>query len=143
LCIAEDRRIFRRMVITGLPLLLLIALAIAFPGFTRLALGLCFFGALFLIASIADHARSQDLPVPFTKNDAAFAGCARANAVTYQGDLHGAKMMGEDEAGALVMSCRDWIGAYVHFCVEAGNTEARCYGNMRAMAADALKGIGD
>lgn len=124
------------------PLLFLIAMAILFPKVTRFLLGLCFFAVLFMISSVIDHAHAAGNE-SMINNAVAFSNCARGNALSAPGQLHKLKMMGGDEASALAMSCGVLVNSYVHFCQEAGYAEDHCYGDLKFMATDALKQIGD
>lgn len=125
------------------PAFFLLLIAILFPRFTRFVFTLAAFGALFVIASCIDHAYAQAPSEAMLRNAASFANCTASNAELEPGKLHQIKMLGGDETQALIMSCAPVIDSYVHFCRASGYAEDHCYGDLRTMAEDALRKIGD
>ena len=125
------------------PLLILILLAILFPRFTKFILTLLAFGVLFVIASCIDHANAAQPSEAMMRNAIAFSNCTSSNAELEPGKLHQVKMLGGDEVSVLVMSCETYVDSYIHFCRASGYAEDHCYGDLRTMAEDALRKIGD
>ncbi|ENN86080.1 hypothetical protein RHSP_32095 [Rhizobium freirei PRF 81] len=125
------------------PALFLLFLVILFPRFTKFMLTLFAFGILFAVASCVDHAHAQVPSEAMMRNAISFANCTAANAELESGKLHQIKMLGGDEVAVLVTSCAPVIDSYVHFCRASGYAEDHCYGDLRIMAEDALRKIGD
>ncbi|MGN6775001.1 hypothetical protein [Rhizobium sp.] len=127
----------------AVPAFFLLLFAILFPRITRFILTLLLFGVLFAVASFIDSAHAQIPSEAMMRNAISFANCTLSNAELEPGKLHQIKMLGGDETQALIMSCAPVIDSYVHFCRASGYAEDHCYGDLRTMAEDALRKIGD
>jgi hypothetical protein len=125
------------------PALFLLFMAILFPRFIRFILTLFAFGVLFVVASCIDQANAAQPTEAMMNNAIAFANCTAGNAELEPGKLHQIKMLGGDQVSALVMSCGPYVDSYIHFCRASGYAEDHCYGDLRTMAEDALRKIGD
>lgn len=104
---------------------------------------ICLALATIITSSFHDQAIGAEPTDTMIRNLSAFSNCVRSNVHLYQGDIHAAKKMGMDVESMLAVQCRVLLGAYIHYCQEAGFEEDACYGDARLVVKDQLKQVGE